>query len=183
MLSLVDTVLSLVWIGGSIVWLRGGVKHHHHLRVGRFSVTLLTVVSQLFATDTQEEGATGKISPTLGKRFLFCRCLNVCQRPPGRLQHQRDLPWQWQAGGEGRERLRERERVGEREGLHKTHREAFAETHTRINTLIAHARASFCSLGSLEMDIVVSSGSGGQGCHAENCSMKENEVKRLSLLL
>ena len=33
------------------------------------------------------------------------------------------------------------------------------------------------------MDIVVSSGSGGQKCHAENCSMEEHEVKRLSLLL
>ena len=44
MLSFVDTVLSLVWIGGSIVWLRGGAKHHPHFRVGCFSVTLLTVV-------------------------------------------------------------------------------------------------------------------------------------------
>ena len=112
MLSLVDTVLSLVWIGGSIVWLRGGAKHHHHLRVGCFSVTLLTVVSQLFATDTRgpPTGKTGllpnktsivvlieELIPIRKVVFILSTivdssvCVNECYPdllPPGQLQYQ-----------------------------------------------------------------------------------------------
>ena len=31
---------------GAVVWLKGGVRNHHHLRVGCFTITLMTVVSQ-----------------------------------------------------------------------------------------------------------------------------------------
>ena len=45
-LSIVDTLLSVLWISGALVWLTGdGLRHHGHLRVGCFSINLLTVVA------------------------------------------------------------------------------------------------------------------------------------------
>ena len=45
-LSIVDTLLSVLWISGALVWLTGdGLRHHGHLRVGCFFLNLLTTVS------------------------------------------------------------------------------------------------------------------------------------------
>ncbi|CAI8022384.1 hypothetical protein GBAR_LOCUS13153 [Geodia barretti] len=41
-LSIVDTLLSALWISGALVWLKGGVQHH---RVGCFTITCMTVDS------------------------------------------------------------------------------------------------------------------------------------------
>ena len=43
-LSIVDTLLGVLWVSGSIVWLRGGLAHHEHLRVGCFALNIPTVV-------------------------------------------------------------------------------------------------------------------------------------------
>jgi hypothetical protein len=44
-LSVADALLSVLWISGSLVWLRGGLHHLDDLRASCFSITLLTVVS------------------------------------------------------------------------------------------------------------------------------------------
>ena len=46
-LSIVDTLLSLLWISGSIVWLEGGAREQSHSRVGCFTITLMTVVAKV----------------------------------------------------------------------------------------------------------------------------------------
>ena len=46
-LSIVDTLLSLLWISGSIVWLEGGAGDQSHSRVGCFTITLMTVVAKV----------------------------------------------------------------------------------------------------------------------------------------
>ena len=50
-LSIVDTLLGVLWVSGSIVWLRGGLAHHEHLRVGCFALNIPTVVG---AANSQE---------------------------------------------------------------------------------------------------------------------------------
>ncbi|CAI8022380.1 hypothetical protein GBAR_LOCUS13152 [Geodia barretti] len=45
-LSIVDTLLSALWISGALVWLKGGVEHHPRLRVGCFTITCMTVMVQ-----------------------------------------------------------------------------------------------------------------------------------------
>ena len=45
-LSIVDTLLSILWMCGAVVWLKGGIRNHSHLRVGCYFITLMTVVSQ-----------------------------------------------------------------------------------------------------------------------------------------
>ena len=45
-LSIVDTLLSILWMCGAVVWLKGGVRNPHNLRVGCYTITLMTVVSQ-----------------------------------------------------------------------------------------------------------------------------------------
>ena len=45
-LSIVDTLLSILWMCGAVVWLKGGIRNHGHLRVGCYVITLMTVVSQ-----------------------------------------------------------------------------------------------------------------------------------------
>ena len=47
-LAIVDALLSLLWISGSVVWLRGGDRGLNHPRVGCFTVNLMTVVSVIF---------------------------------------------------------------------------------------------------------------------------------------
>ena len=37
-------MLGFLWLGGSSVWLKGGAHHHHDLRVGCFTINLMTVV-------------------------------------------------------------------------------------------------------------------------------------------
>ena len=45
MLSIVDTLLSVLWISGALVWLAGeGFQHYDHLRVGCFAITCFTAV-------------------------------------------------------------------------------------------------------------------------------------------
>ena len=46
-LSIVDTLLSILWMCGAVVWLKGGVRKHRNLRVGCFTITCMTVVSHL----------------------------------------------------------------------------------------------------------------------------------------
>ncbi|CAI8022378.1 hypothetical protein GBAR_LOCUS13152 [Geodia barretti] len=48
-LSIVDTLLSALWISGALVWLKGGVEHHPRLRVGCFTITCMTVILQCVA--------------------------------------------------------------------------------------------------------------------------------------
>ena len=50
-LSIVDTLLGVLWVSGSIVWLRGGLAHHENLRVGCFALNIPTVVG---AANSQE---------------------------------------------------------------------------------------------------------------------------------
>ena len=47
-LSIVDALLSLLWISGAVVWLEGGTKQSDS-RVGCFTITLMTVVGQSFS--------------------------------------------------------------------------------------------------------------------------------------
>ena len=47
-LAIVDAMLSLLWISGSVVWLRGGDRGPNHPRVGCFTINLMTVVSVFF---------------------------------------------------------------------------------------------------------------------------------------
>ena len=47
-LAIVDALLSLLWISGSVVWLRGGDRGPNHPRAGCFTVNLMTVVSVMF---------------------------------------------------------------------------------------------------------------------------------------
>ena len=53
-LSVADALLSVLWISGSLVWLKGGLHRLDDLRVSCFSITLLTVVctykSRVFGT-------------------------------------------------------------------------------------------------------------------------------------
>ena len=53
-LSIADMMLSVLWISGSVVWLRqerNDEKPHKHL-VGCFTITLMTVVSTIIHTHT-----------------------------------------------------------------------------------------------------------------------------------
>ena len=55
-LSIVDTLLSLLWISGSIVWLEGGAGGQSHSRVGCFTITLMTVVAKVWCPPTNVNG-------------------------------------------------------------------------------------------------------------------------------
>jgi hypothetical protein len=48
-LSIVDTVLSILWISGGLVWLKGGLSHYHDLRVGCYAINCMTVIFQCVA--------------------------------------------------------------------------------------------------------------------------------------
>ena len=96
-LSIVDTLLSVLWISGALVWLTGdGLRHHGHLRVGCFSINILTVVSCFFCLVSIYTIVVVFCSQRENFAFEtlyigFPVCYNECDShlfPPGLLQYQ-----------------------------------------------------------------------------------------------
>ena len=80
-----DTLLSVLWISGAVVWLTGGLNHYHQLRVGCFAINCMTVVSGPPTLVLLRE-----MSFSLSKTDSSV-CCNECDPhlcPPGLFQHQ-----------------------------------------------------------------------------------------------